>query len=136
VIGLIANQKQMEYHEYSFEKLNVWKQSIGFVEKIYKITDKFPKSELYCLTSQIRRAVISIPSNIAEGSTRKSLKDQARYSEIAFGSLIEALNQIIIANKLNYINDYDLNLTRLEIEDIARQLNALKASQIKRQDKK
>ena len=136
MIGLIANQKQMEYHEYSFEKLNVWKQSIGFVEKIYKITDKFPKSELYCLTSQIRRAVISIPSNIAEGSTRKSLKDQARYSEIAFGSLIEALNQIIIANKLNYINDYDLNLTRLEIEDIARQLNALKASQIKRQDKK
>lgn len=107
-----------------------------FVEKIYKITDKFPKSELYCLTSQIRRAVISIPSNIAEGSTRKSLKDQARYSEIAFGSLLEILNQIIIAYKLNYINNDDFTLIRFEIENISRQLNALKSSQIKRQNEK
>lgn len=128
--------ERLKYHEYSFEKLNVWKHSIEFVEKIYKLTDNFPKSELYCLTSQIRRATISVPSNIAEGSTRKSLKDQARYSEIAFGSLIEALNQIIIAHRLNYINNDDLSIIRLEIEDISRQLNALKNSQNIRQDKK
>lgn len=128
--------ERLKYHEYSFEKLNVWKHSIEFVEKIYKLTDNFPKSELYCLTSQIRRATISIPSNIAEGSTRKSLKDQARYSEIAFGSLIEALNQTIIAHRLNYINNDDLSIIRLEIEDISRQLNALKNSQNIRQDKK
>lgn len=125
--------KKVKCYEYSFEKLNVWKQSISYVEKIYKITDKFPKSELYSLISQLRRAAVSIPSNIAEGSTRKSFKDQARYSEIAFGSLIETLNQIIIANKLNYINNEDLNSIRLEIEDISRQLNALKSSQIERQ---
>lgn len=128
--------EKLEYHEYSFERLYVWKHSISFVEKIYKVTSKFPKTELYGLTSQIRRAIISVPSNIAEGSTKKSFKDQARYSEIAFGSLLEVLNQIIIAHKLNYINNDDLNLIRLEIEDISRQLNALKSSQIKRHDKK
>lgn len=132
MISLINSAQK--YHEYSFEKLNVWQHSINFVEKIYKITEKFPKSELYCLTSQIRRAVISIPSNIAEGSTRKSLKDQARFSEIAFGSLLEILNQILIAHKLNYINNEDLIVIRLEIENISRQLNGLKSSQIKRQN--
>ena len=79
---------------------------------------------------------MSIPSNIAEGSTRKSFKDQARYSEIAFGSLLEVLNQLIIANKLGYTNEEDLCLIRLEIEKISRQLNALKNSQIERQNPK
>lgn len=125
--------EQLNYHEFSFEKLNVWQNSINFVEDIYKLTDKFPKSELYCLTSQIRRATISIPSNIAEGSTRKSFKDQARYTEIAFGSLLETLTQLIIAHKLQYINENDFNNSRIEIEKISRQLNALKNSQIERQ---
>lgn len=127
----MTNQK-LKYHKYSFEKLNVWQQSMDFVEKIYKITNCFPKSELYCLTSQIKRAVISIPSNIAEGCTRKSFKDQARFSEIAFGSLLEILNQVIIANRLNYIKDDELEIIRLEIESIARQLNSLKKSQTDR----
>lgn len=125
--------KKQKYYEYSFEKLNVWKQSINYVEKIYELTDRFPKSELYGLVSQLRRAAISIPSNIAEGSTRKSLKDQARFSEIAFGSLLETLNQIIIASKLSYISDEDLRLIRYDIDDISRQIQALKTSQIKRQ---
>lgn len=128
--------EQIGYYEYSFEKLTVWKQSVDYVKNIYSITDNFPKTELYGLTSQIRRAAISIPSNIAEGSTRKSLKDQARYSEIAFGSLLETLNQIIIAHRLNYINDENLKIIRSEIDNISRQLNALKTSQIKRQNEK
>lgn len=123
-------------HKFGFEKLDVWNNSINLVQYIYHITETFPKSELYCLTSQIRRAAISIPSNIAEGSTRKSFKDQARYSEIAFGSLIELLNQLIIANKLNYISKEILNSTRLEIETISRQINALKNSQLERQNSK
>lgn len=127
--------QKLKYHKYSFEKLNVWQHSIDFVEKIYKITNNFPKSELYCLTSQIRRAVISIPSNIAEGTTRKSFKDQARFSEIAFGSLLEILNQVIIANRLNYIEDNELETIRLEIESISRQLNSLKKSQTDRENK-
>lgn len=120
--------ERLAEHRFGFEKLDVWNNSIILVQHIYNITESFPKSELYCLISQIRRAAISIPSNIAEGTTRKSFKDQARYSEIAFGSLIELLNQLIIANKLNYINEETLNLTRLEIEKISRQINALKNS--------
>lgn len=105
-------------HKFGFEKLDVWNNSIIFVQQLYNLTEQFPKHEIYCLTSQIRRAAISIPSNIAEGSTRNSLKDQARFTEIAFGSLIEVLNQLMIANKLNYINEEILNSMRLEIEKI------------------
>lgn len=126
--------EQLIYHKFGFEKLDVWQNSIDFVQQIYALTENFPKSELYCLTSQIRRAAISIPSNIAEGSTRKSFKDQARFTEIAFGSLLESLNQLIIANKLSYISEDNLNLIRLEIEKISRQLNALKNSQAERQN--
>ena len=121
-------------HKFGFEKLEVWNDSIELVQNIYKVTKSFPKSELYGLTSQIRRAVISIPSNIAEGTTRKSFKDQARFTEIAFGSLIELLTQLILANKLNYINDELLEESRSDIEKISRQLNSLKKSQIARQD--
>lgn len=128
--------EQFTEHKFGFEKLDVWNNSIYLVQCIYHLTENFPKSELYCLTSQIRRAAISIPSNIAEGSTRKSFKDQARYSEIAFGSLIELLNQLIIANKLNYISQETLSSIRLEIEKISRQINSLKNSQIERQNLK
>lgn len=123
-------------YKFSFEKLEVWQNSIDFVQQIYNLTEKFPKSELYCINSQLRRAAISIPSNIAEGTTRKSLKDQARYTEIAFGSLLEVLNQLIIANKLNYIDEKELNIARSEIGKISRQLNALKNSQLERKNVK
>jgi len=119
--------------KFGFEKLVVWQQSIEFVRKIYKSTTNFPKTELYGLTSQIKRAAISIPANIAEGSTRKSFKDQARFSEIAFGSLIETLNHLIIAEQLNYLSSEILDELRLDIENLSRQINALKNSQIDRQ---
>lgn len=128
-------EKQLACHRYSFEKLEVWQNSMGFAKQVYLLTNQFPKSELYCLTSQIRRAVISISSNIAEGSTRNSLKDQARFTEIAYGSLLEVLNQLILANELSYINNEDLDLLRCKIEEIGRQLNALKKSQIERYNK-
>ena len=122
-----------EIFTYGFEKLIVWQQSVDFVKKIYICVDSFPKNELYGLTSQIKRAVTSIPANIAEGTTRKSFKDQARFTEIAFGSLIETLNHLIIAEQLNYLNSNTLNELRIDIENISRQLNALKTSQISRQ---
>lgn len=128
--------EKLACHKFSFEKLDVWQNSINFAKQIYIITERFPKSELYCLISQIRRAAISISSNIAEGSTRNSLKDQARFTEIAFGSLLEVLNQSILANELGYIDDINLDLLRCEIEKISRQLNALKKSQIQRQNNK
>lgn len=121
--------------EFSFEKLIVWQQSIEFVKKVYAYLDNFPKNELYGLISQIKRATVSIPANIAEGSTRNSLKDQARFTEIAFGSLIEVLNHLIIAEKLNYISKQIMEELRFDIENLSRQINALKNSQIERSKK-
>ncbi len=88
---------------YSFEKLIVWQKSINLAKQIYSATSKFPKDEIYGLSSQIRRAVVSISSNIAEGYVKSSSKEQVRFSEIAYGSLMEVLNQIIIAKEIKYI---------------------------------
>jgi len=128
--------EKLDYYKFGFEKLDVWQNSIEFVKNIYTLTDDFPKTELYGLSSQLRRSAVSISSNIAEGSTRNSLKDQDRFSEIAFGSLMESLNQLMIANRLGYLDENDLNHQRKEIEKISRQLNALKNSQLERQNDK
>lgn len=83
--------------------LDVWKYSMDLVEEIYKLTYKFPDSERYGLTSQIRRAAISIPSNIAEGSGRKSDKELIQFISIALGSLTELETQYLIAVRLKYV---------------------------------
>lgn len=90
--------------------LEAWKESINLVKSIYKISSSFPKEEQYGLISQIRRAAVSIPSNIAEGSARTSAKETVRFLDIALGSLAEVETQIIIAKELEYINDIE-NLT-------------------------
>jgi four helix bundle protein len=121
-------------HTFGFEKLDVWTSSIEFSQLIYSATKTFPDNEKYGLVSQLRRAVVSISSNIAEGSCKASLKDQARFSEIAFGSLMEVLNQIIISKNLNYINSETYILIREKIEILSRQLNAYKNSQMRRSE--
>jgi four helix bundle protein len=90
---------------YSFEKLNTWIEARKLVKSIYAITEKFPAEEKFGLMLQIRRASISVVSNIAEGSARISPKDQAHFSQIAYSSLMEVLNQLIIANDLNFISN-------------------------------
>ena len=114
--------------EYSFERLEVWKKSRLLVKEIYQITGPFPKEEKYGLTNQIRRAIVSVSSNIAEGSTRQTNKDKARFYEIAFGSLIEVLNQLIIATDLEFLSGAELNNIRPHIEEVGRMLNALHKS--------
>ncbi len=111
--------------KYAFENLEVWQKSRKLVKNIYQLTSPFPKEEKYGLTSQIRRAIISVSSNIAEGSTRWSRKDQARFYEISFGSLIEVLNQTILSNDLGFIEDDSLKNIRIEIDSIGRMLNSL-----------
>ena len=123
--------EQLE-HKFGFEKLEVWQSAIDLSKLIYSATSYFPQIELYGLVSQLRRAVISISSNIAEGSCKSSLKDQARFSEIAFGNLMEVLNQIIIAKNLDYISEGKYLECRTVIEKISRQLNAFKNSQLRR----
>ena len=118
---------------YSFEKLEVWNLSRKLTKNIYTISAEFPSEEKFGLVSQIRRAVISVTSNIAEGSSRKSGMEQARFSEIAFGSLMEVLNQLIAANDLGFISEDVINRQRPLIEEIGNKLNKLRESQLRKQ---
>ena len=111
---------------YSFEKLRVWQEARELVVKVYKLLDKFPNFEKYALCDQLRRAIVSVPSNIAEGSGRTSLKEQIHFIEIAYGSLMESYNQLIIAVDLNYINDESIDILRPDIDNVARMLNGLR----------
>ena len=88
--------------------LDIWKLGIKLVEEIYKITNKFPKDEVYGLTSQMRRAAISIPSNIAEGAARNSKREFNQFLYVALGSLAELETQIIISERLGYIKNQEL----------------------------
>ena len=87
--------------------LEVWKKSMDLVSNIYKITESFPNKELYGLTNQIRRAAVSIPSNIAEGAASNSKKEFIQFLYISLGSLSELETQIIIASRLEYLNNLD-----------------------------
>ena len=94
--------------------LEVWKKSMDLVSNIYKITDSFPNKELYGLTNQIRRSAVSVPSNIAEGAARNSKKEFIQFLYIALGSLSEFETQIIIAHRLEYLNNLDTLLEDLK----------------------
>ncbi|PLX15444.1 MAG: four helix bundle protein [Candidatus Muiribacterium halophilum] len=102
----------------NYKDLDVWNKSITLVEKVYVITKIFPEEEKFALTNQVRRSVISIPSNIAEGWGRKSTKDYIRFLHIALGSLYELETQLIISEKINYIKDEDLQMIVLIIKDL------------------
>ncbi len=96
----------MEGHKTKTHRdLEIWQRGIDLVTKIYKITKNFPKEELYGLTSQMRRAAISYPSNISEGAARDSINDYIRFLYISMGSLSELETQIIISEKLGYLKD-------------------------------
>lgn len=100
----------------TYRDLDIWKKSIDLVKEIYKITDKFPNTEMYALTSQMRRAVISIPSNIAEGHRRSYSKEFKRFLNIALSSLAELETQVIIAKELEYIKSGE-EIQSLELVD-------------------
>lgn len=120
---------------YSFEKLDVWVEAKDFTKEIYKLTSKFPESEKFGLTNQLRRACVSICSNIAEGTTRSTFKDQAHFSTISFGSAVEVVNQLIIAYELGYISESEYSSGRLLIESITRKINSLKKYQVQQINK-
>jgi len=105
--------------------LNVWKKGIRFVTSIYKITEQFPKSELYGLTSQIRRASVSIPSNIAEGSARNHNKEFIQFLYIALSSAAEVDTQLIIAENLDFIKHEERTLLSDELTEISKMLQGL-----------
>ena len=118
-------------YSFTFENLSVWQDTRVLVKKIYNDTRDFPDDEKFGLTNQIRRAALSVSSNIAEGSSRTTKKDQAHFYSIAYSSLMELYSQIMLANDLNYLKTESLHEYRLETEKIANKLNALRKSILK-----
>jgi four helix bundle protein len=113
-----------------FHKLQVWHLSKGLVKDVYSITKGFPAEEKFGLVLQINRAAISIASNIAEGSGRTSRKDQAHFTQLAYGSLMEVACQLEIARDLNFIAEDVLQEVHVTIKNIAGKLSALRSSQL------
>ncbi|MBK8428420.1 MAG: four helix bundle protein [Lewinellaceae bacterium] len=114
----------MQY-TYAFEKMAVWQNAKNTVKSIYVKTKSFPKEEAFGMTSQIRRAGVSICCNLAEGSARISPVDQNRFYEIAFGSAIEVINLLIISKEMELISDTDYVNLRSELEKITYQINQM-----------
>jgi four helix bundle protein len=109
----------------SFRDLDVWNLSIELAKDLYQLSGNFPSHELYGLTHQIRRSAVSIPSNIAEGQGRNSLKEFKQFLYIALGSLGELETQLIIANKIDYIADAELERYTTRLDTIRKMLRAL-----------
>lgn len=109
----------------NFKELLVWQKSINFVTEIYQVTNNFPKDEMYGLTSQIRRASISIPSNIAEGNSRRSVADYLQFLKIARGSCAEVETQLIIAQNLKFLSEEHYLKLNQDIIEISKMLNGL-----------
>ena len=113
---------------FSFFDLRVYKESKDLVKSVYHLLEKFPKYETYALGDQLRRSVTSVPSNIAEGSGRFSIKEKIHFIEIAYGSLTESLCQLDIAHDLEYITDQEFNNEKERINTIGKQLSGLRGS--------
>ncbi len=108
-----------------YRDLKVWEKAMNLTEGIYVITKGFPREELYGLTSQMRRAAVSIPSNIAEGQGRGSDREFARFLEIAHGSLAELDTQLLISLRLGYINSTKVKEIQNSMEEIGKMIRAL-----------
>jgi four helix bundle protein len=123
-------------HTYGFEKLHVWQNARRLVAQVYKVTTSFPKAETYSLVDQIRRAAISVPANLAEGTSRISPKEQAHFTAISYGSLMELLSHCYLAMDLQYIDREAFHELRNNIFKISNELNALRKSQFQRDEEK
>ena len=110
----------------SFRELRVWQQAMDLVEAVYSLTQDFPRQETYGLTSQVRRAAISVPSNIAEGHTREHLKEYLYHLSMAQASLAEVETQLEIATRLRYLSSTRLSELLLDISSLGKQLYALR----------
>ncbi|MEP7163345.1 MAG: four helix bundle protein [Ferruginibacter sp.] len=117
-------------YEFSFEKLEVWQTARMLVTDIYIITESFPDKEKFGLTNQMRRAAVSVCANLAEGASRISPKEQAHFTSIAYGSLIELLNHLIISSDLKFISEEKQNELREKIQPLSVKINNLRNKQL------
>ena len=109
----------------SYRSLVVWQKAVDFAVLIYRLTGVFPKQELYGIAAQMQRAAVSIPSNIAEGKERQSDRDFARFIAIALGSLAEVETQLLIAQRLDYLNEADWRDATEQADEIGKMLRGL-----------
>lgn len=117
----------------NFEDLNIWKEAHRFVLNVYKLTKCFPKDEIFGLTSQFRRAAISVPANIAEGFRKKGISDKLRFYNIAQGSSDECRYYVILSHDLEYISQNEFDEMYEQINLVSRLLNAYCSGIIKNQ---
>lgn len=109
----------------SYKELIVWQKAMQLVKEVYFLTDKFPRSEIYGLSSQMRRAAVSVPSNIAEGYGRKSPKEYAQFYSIAYGSSLELETQTIIAKELRLADNKDFSKVEQLLKEVSKMLNSM-----------
>ena len=113
---------------FAFEQLDVYQVARLYVKNVYVLSDKFPQKEDFALTSQIRRAAVSITSNIAEGTSRFSVKDKSHFIEIAYGSLMETYSQLQVATDLGYISHESIAQIAPLVIELRNKLSALRKS--------
>ena len=116
--------------KYSYKSLDAYKEAKSLVLLVYRLLKQFPKEEQYALCDQLRRAVISIPSNLAEGTGRYSAKEQLHFLEIAYGSLLEVECQMDIAHDVEYIFDEQFSEVNMQIHKVAALLSGLRSKRL------
>jgi len=116
----------------NYRDLEVWQKAMDLVVMCYQTTNKFPKNEIYGLTSQLQRAAVSVPANIAEGRQRQHSKEFLRHLSIAYGSLAEVETHLQIAERLNYLDEDKMNMMLNETSEIGKMINGLRKSNEKK----
>jgi len=117
---------------FGFEKLDVWQKAVEYADLVYRVTRTFPAEEQFGLTSQLRRSAVSISSNIAEGSSRSSAVDFSRFLEIAYGSLVESVSELKVAQNQQFIASGAYENVYNEAEQVAKMLSGLRRTIKKR----
>jgi len=125
VTSSVVSHPLSENKKHNYRELRVWVKAIDFTRSIYKATKNFPKDEVFGLCSQLKRAAVSIPSNIAEGSVKRSDKDFSRFLNIAFGSIAEVDTQLVIAEAENFISKMEAESLFAELYEIRKMLSGL-----------
>jgi four helix bundle protein len=111
---------------FNFEKLETWQKAVAFADLVYQTTRNFPADERFGLTNQMRRAAVSVPSNIAEGSARNSKNDYARFLEIATGSLFEVVSQSFVGKRQGFLSEPDFKKLYSAAEEQGKMLSGLR----------
>lgn len=113
---------------FTFERLEAWQRSIDFADAVYSITKSFPADERFGLTNQLRRAAVSVSSNLAEGTSRHSNADFTRFIEIATGSIFEVISQAFISRRRDFLSEADFKSLYTSAEELGKMLSGLRSS--------